>query len=764
MTVDLLHNRIVKDTISESFSASVTDILCPMLSEKFGESLLGIQMYEDFLSDEFVKDKRWYYPMTAVLDSGIETVWVSWDISKKDAFTGGNPYAFVGEKVDFVIEDNVPFAFVNALEGRARYFEGGYVKLNVVCNVPDITMLSGKYSQTFVDELNRQISSAICRAAGVSGIENSSIEVDVVFTPETYMEHTSENVTYRRLLMTAKGCAARDFWVKWTHLDSHVASSIADNVTAEDIVFEIGEDVPHKIREKEYRFLVYGKSEKYRAAMGRKNITEWRELIKRAVKRGELIKEETETELDDHVAEAEDRLAEILAQCGIAVPKVEESVSEDIDETKAALLSVLSGSGAEAYAPEEDTVNTAVPVQSAEVPEEENEDEETLAAIGDTEFDIPVAPEEEPEVELPSDNSEEERIRLEIEAARRKLEEEREAMERARRELEEARERVQNEAHARMLAEAEAQRLREEQDNLKRENERLAEERRIAEEIREREEAARREQEQKLREQIELEAREKAREKLLFAEAARLAREEHERMVAERNAEQERVRAEEARIAALRQAEEEKLLEEERIRKERERIENELRERAEENARRRREIEERAKEARERMENEARIGADAKASQSSDYARAEAPIEEEAPRVENSEEIPSVSAPVESVAEPTQAPSSEEAPRKEATVEAPKSTAYTYTSRIARLLFRRNIDPNVNARIRELISAALAQFGKQHVYIKVRASIPDNTTVILNFVKIPEQELDLLVDIVKYLGNSDLGIYKIIVE
>jgi hypothetical protein len=80
------------------------------------------------------------------------------------------------------------------------------------------------------------------------------------------------------------------------------------------------------------------------------------------------------------------------------------------------------------------------------------------------------------------------------------------------------------------------------------------------------------------------------------------------------------------------------------------------------------------------------------------------------------------------------------------------------------LLFRHNIDPNVNARIRELISAALTQFGKQHVYIKVRASIPDNTTVILNFVKIPEEELDLLVDIVKYLGNSDLGIYKIIVE
>ena len=757
MTLDLLHNRIVRDTVTDAFCASVENNLCPMLEEIFGSSLIGIQMYEDFLADEFVKDKRWYYPMTAVLDTGIETVWVSWDISRKDAFRDGVPYSFLGEVLEFRIEEDVPIAFRNALEGRSRYFEGGYVKLNVVCNAPNITMLSGKYSQTFVDELNRQISFAICRAAGVTGIEDSTIEIDVVFTPETYMEHTSENVTYRRLLMTAKGCSPRDFWVKWTRQNSSVACGIKDNVSADEIIFEIGEDVPHKMREKEYRFLVYGKSEKYRAAMGRKNITEWRELIKRAVKRGELVKEEAVLELDDHVAEASDKLAEVLAKCGITLGTVDTTPTVDngdFEKTNAALLAALAGveEREEDYTPdEEDGLTLSL---------DESPEQLTLDAEEDTALDLPAEEIIEEEV---ADSHTDEGVIAEIEEAKRKLEEERRAMEEARRQLEEARARVEDEARARALAEEEARRLRREQDDLLRENQRLAEERRIAEEVREREEAARREQEEKLREQLELEAREKAREKLLFAEAARLAREEHERILAERNSMEEERRLEEERLDALRRAEEEKIREEEMIRSERERIDNEIRQRAEENARRRREIEEKAKEARARMENEARLGADARASGSSDYARSASPSEEVAPRVDNTEKNavaePTPSTPLTEVAEPVAAPTAD--PVREAPRSAP---VYNYTSRIARLLFRRNIDPNVNAKIRELISAALNQFGKGHVYIKVRASIPDNTTVVLNFVKIPEEELDLLVDIIKYLGNSDLGIYKIIVE
>jgi hypothetical protein len=92
------------------------------------------------------------------------------------------------------------------------------------------------------------------------------------------------------------------------------------------------------------------------------------------------------------------------------------------------------------------------------------------------------------------------------------------------------------------------------------------------------------------------------------------------------------------------------------------------------------------------------------------------------------------------------------------------SPKYTYTSKLVRLMFRHKVDPNVTSKIHELISSALGYFHKEHVYIKVKASITESSTVVLNFVKIPEEEIDLLIDIIKILGNSDLGISKIIME
>ena len=89
---------------------------------------------------------------------------------------------------------------------------------------------------------------------------------------------------------------------------------------------------------------------------------------------------------------------------------------------------------------------------------------------------------------------------------------------------------------------------------------------------------------------------------------------------------------------------------------------------------------------------------------------------------------------------------------------------YSYTSKLVRLLFKGSIDPNVTARLYELISKALTEFGKEKVYIKIKASMPDDASVVLNFVKFPEEEYQLLIDIINYLGHSDLGIYKIILE
>ena len=50
------------------------------------------------------------------------------------------------------------------------------------------------------------------------------------------------------------------------------------------------------------------------------------------------------------------------------------------------------------------------------------------------------------------------------------------------------------------------------------------------------------------------------------------------------------------------------------------------------------------------------------------------------------------------------------------------------------------------------------------VYLKIKATVPDTSTVILEFVKIPMEEMELLGNIIKVLGNSGLGIAKAIVE
>ena len=89
---------------------------------------------------------------------------------------------------------------------------------------------------------------------------------------------------------------------------------------------------------------------------------------------------------------------------------------------------------------------------------------------------------------------------------------------------------------------------------------------------------------------------------------------------------------------------------------------------------------------------------------------------------------------------------------------------YTYTSKIVRLIFRHKVDPGMIAKVHDTINEALEYFHKEHVYIKVRASISEGTVVVLNFVKIPEQEINLLIDIIKILGNSGLGIIKIVME
>lgn len=716
MRIDLLHNRIIADCISQRFIECFEKDAVPMLLSVNPE-IEGALMYEDHLGDNLMHDGEWYYPLTVFVGGEPSILWIKWRIDS--GFRGGCPYSFYGAgDIEFGIVTELPDGFAAVIEGRAIAYPDGCVRLRVVGVKKDPSFLVGRYSQTFVDEMARQISDELIRVLSVERVDNGRLEIQLVFAGDTYMEHTTGNLTYRRLLLTDKGCQPRDFWIKWTRLDAAQAYTVRDVVLPENIRFELGEDVPQKIREKEYRFLCRTNPDKYQSAMGKRTVTEWRELIKRSIKRGELVKVElpieeitppvTETEipvaptvatpvqtapvseeddldrrlkaiLGDYAAATSEEVPEVddsditmmaRAALGVDTPAAEEKAEEDYtfgidmpdgDEDAEEVPATDNAQAPEAEDGETPCVDDEYTVENDEpspIEDEEPEFEDEPAPIDDE--PAPVEDEVDPEE---AQRLREEELRREIEA-------------RVRRELEE---------EARARAEAEAEKNRLEHEKLREENERLREEaRRRAEEER-RAENERIEREARLREE------ENAR-----LEAERLQREEEERTRA-RIAEQARIEeAERQRLAEIARnavIEQQRLEEERRIREERERAEREARE-----------AEARRKEA-ERLERE---------------------------RLAREEEERRRAQPV-------------------------------FITKHARLIFRRQVDLNVITRIKEIVEATLIAEKKAHVHIYMKAYPVDAYTINLDM-KLPDNEVELLVTLVKAVGNGHLGITKIIVE
>ncbi len=811
MIIDLKHNKIIEATMTEAFAKSFDSSLVPKLISKYGNDISFVQMYEDHIADGFTLSGEFYYPLTLIVSGEAKTQWIKWKLGKGD-FDGKSPYAFIGSSLDFKLCDSAPDGFEDKLAGRARFSDVGLVRIKIEMMARDITFLAGRYSQTFIDEMARQLTPAIEEAMSVKGIADSSLELCLVFSPESYMEHTSENVTYRRLLITDNSGAPKDFWIKWTRLDGATAYNIAANVNSTNILFEIGEDVSQKIREKEYRFLLASKGkDKYHNSMGRKNITEWRDIIKRLIKRGEINKIETETKISKET-EALTRELEAVVSGGIkdtpaAAPAAEEIVAskesdeellkilefarekleeekpaveeepaeeeiedneellelesfyvEDTEEPNAAQMNsdvdedreelarqareaLLALKATEvdfgdddAAEPEEDELPAVKPVEKpAEVKFEEPEEP------ADSSIGVVIVPEDPCKEEYSDDEYSEieDEEMLEDESTDEALddlmaidgvnEEEDEDEEeepvyaqapapaptvnvadleaKIRGELE-AKLRLEYEMDARRRAESEAERLRVENERL------VAVERRRAE-LKAAEDKARAEEAERLKAQIEAKVRAEQRERERMAEAARAAVEEQRRL------EEEKARLERLRL------EEERRLEAERQAKELE-------------AKRAAEVERitREAEARIRAEYEAKLAHEAKLA---------------AERIKAAEE--KANADTEQAAPEAAEPTEEEVNRN-----------YTYTSKTVKLQFRRSVDPNITARIHEIIKATLDYYGKSKVYLKIRATVPDTETVLLEFIKIPMEEMELLGNIIKVLGNSGLGIAKAIVE
>lgn len=583
--------------------------------------------------------------------------------------------------------------------------------------------LEDKYSRTFAEIMVKQLTAEIERSLSVRGLEKSNIEIKLVFMPDTFMEHSSENVTYRRLLITDKGCSDKDLWVKWTRLNSAVAYSAFDTPSEEDILFELGEDVPQKIREREYRFLVRTDTDRYHSAMGRKNITEWRDLIKRAIRRGDIEKVVNEVEIADHSDKVHDKLSSLLSGLGIPVPKESPAPAPtpDVSEFDMELQrarEVIFGESApivgesapiveesEISAPEtvvfdfsevEDTPDTMRAFEEAELspiyeqtdlaPTDDGEDIEDYPEEEDSDLDTVEelyaldGEEDEDDVIAIGDYTDEGSAKEALEA---KL-------------------RLVDEIEAKVAAEALAQSLRaeldaarEKIDALTKENDmlRIEYERikaqliKLAEE-KERAESLRAIEAEKLKDEIDARVKAENREKERLAEAARIAVENQKRIEAVRAAEEQRARAEEEK----RLAEQEKRREAERLAEERER---------------------------------------------------------EAERIRRETEIARGNTVTES------------AP---AAVKETSPTAYTYTSRRVRLYFKHLIDPNITKRIYDIIKTTIEFYHKEDVYIRIKATTPEEDIVLLDFLEIPEEEAELLVNIIKVLGNSNIGITKATVE
>ena len=654
----------------------------------------------------------------------------------------------------------------------------GCVKLRIEAVGGDLDKARDKYPESFLDEMARQLTAEIESALGIEGLADSSVQLVISFAQDTYLEHISENVTYRRLNLIDSVSAPRDFWVKWTRLKGEISE-----YSEENILFELGEDVEQKIREREYRYLLASGNEKYHNSMGRKKVTEWREVLKRAVKRGEITKIETDFELAPETLELEERIADLLGKrtAQKAEEKAEIPYVHSDESAFAAAMARMRLVVEESEAEEEE--NAECRVQNAELElEEELEIEEEL------EEEIEISEEDEEEIELIEENESEEEITEDDLPWEEDIEEELEE------ELEEEiEEELEEEIEIEIIEDNETLKEIIEEPEIKIEiiEEPIVEEPvieepyEIAQEIEADEEVIseptpvaiptpiadraadiRAEIETKIRLEYEIRAREKAEAEIvsLRREIEQMRREHNneietlEARLAEANAEADKLRSEYEhlvdnveRTEAYRLAEEaQRLAEEQQLRQQ---IEEQLRAEARE---------------RERLAEAARMAIEAQHRLEAEAARAQRQREEEErleyERQRRENEARELEALRQAELERIRREEEEAKARAKAAMPEMGDGRYSYTTKSVKFLFRKNVDPNITTRIHEIIKATVEYYGKDRVYLKIRATVPDNQTVVLDFIDVPLEEMELLGNIIKILGNSGLGIAKAIIE
>ena len=743
----------------------------------------------------------------------------------------------------------------------------GMVKIRIEAIGGDLDRVACRYPVSFMNEMARQLTAAIESATGTTGIADSSVELILAFATTTYMEHISGNVTYRRLMLVDSVSAPRDFWIKWTRLDN-----CDEGYNESNILFELGEDVEQSIRQREYKYLLHSGGEKYHNSMGRKKVTEWREVIKRAARRGELSRIESDFELAPETLALEERIADLLgkriaqreeakAEVAFVAPEddefaramekarmiVESSDAEDKEDEEVVIdlpveeaepaLEIASDGTDEA---ELEFVEEALELETEDSCDEETEDEEASEeedliieeeiieeeSDDESELEIDIFADDEPvseveTVEVAIDSPIEEEAQSNEEPAvieeidifadaepadegdlieewltessdlpELALDEEPLDVEPVEtitdhpvedvepvgaiidRPIDEPEIEIEiiEEPYIEILEEAPECEPADEVESVDEivdcpdtepddadccEEEPISQGESIADRLAD----IRAQLETKIRLEYETRARIKAEEELAsIRRELEKVKSESESIISELVKENERLRMEfehlrEAteRDALAREAEvARRRAEEEQLRAQ---IEMQLRAEASE---------------RERLEEAARMAIEEQHRLEAENARIARQREEEerieAERIRQIEEEKAI----EEVrrAELERIRREDEAQRERAKNAMPDmgNGRYSYTSKIVKFLFRRSVDPNITSRIQEIIKATVDYYGKDNVYLKIRASVPDSQTVVLEFTNIPLEEMELLGNIIKIIGNSGLGIAKAIIE
>ncbi len=714
MRINLLYNKIVADTASEAFVESFNQIALPKLQEKF-PGVDEVIIYEDYLSDGLFANGNFYCPLTLVKEGRIFCAFASWRCDSK-RFENSIPYAYLGkELLNIEISDSAPETVEEKLKGRVPFFAENAIKLSVAANAPTKTFLSGKYSQSFVDVMRENLTRALEIEFNVEGIKDSSLEITLMFAPESFMEHVLDNVSYRRVLISASGCAPRDLWIKWTRLDGKGTYTVSNHVKKSEIIFELCDEVPEKIREREYRYLLKTEGlSAYKAAMSRKNFTEWRELIKRVIKRGEVVEladynEEKDGEKVLSETYAPEKTPELQTE-PLAMGAPEQSSELSLEYSREADLT--------AETEKEDGFDSEISLKLQSVlesynidsdsPEEPDEEEEInpdltelLRALisGGKEADVVS------EEELSSEDAEEDELPpFDIEEAYNEEEEmtlpEAEEAE----EIEEDEVTEESEEEEPDEAEPEAQASFSENEYVS------------SNPVYQIDDGTCNDMSEKENEILSLKERnEELSQKLSEAEA------------------------EKARLLELVSGYEKKI---EEARRERATLIENL------DAAKRREERER-----ERLAEAAKLAiaerSEAEKPVCSEEISQDSSVEEKSPIVESAPALQEAAQTEEHAHEP---------------LETIKNEPVRYVSKVAEISFRHPVDPNITKRIQDIIVTTVKYMGKENVYMKIKATIPDNYMVRLEFVKIPENESELLSDIIRVLGHSRLGITKVLLD